>query len=113
MDRGEPSEQAVTGPGDMPREPHTFTTMHFVVPRRALEAIDVEEIAERAKAAGLPRHRFEQNTRGARPGMVRITCQRLLAPFIIEAFRDLASRAEGDLVFAAVAAAKAGLDALA
>ena len=52
------------------------------------------------------------NTVSAPVGKTRVTCQRVIAPFIIEEMERQLEHARGDLVFELAAAAKAALDAL-
>lgn len=94
-------------------EPYTFTTIQFLIARRVADALDTKAIAERARENGVERTRFEMSTISVPPGKTRVTCQRLIAPFIIEGMQLLIERAQGDFVFEIAAAVKAALDALA
>jgi hypothetical protein len=69
-------------------------TIQFYIPRAAADALPIEQIGARARAAGVERPRLEYSTMGVRPGTIRITWRTPMALFLGDELRVLAGKAE-------------------
>lgn len=68
-----------------------MTAVQFLIPRSVADALPIDEIKPRARAAGLERASLEYNAKDAR-GQLRVTCSRVMADFLLEQLRALAER---------------------
>jgi hypothetical protein len=97
----------------LPPFPEFDETIQFRMPSEALNLLDLADLARRAEAAGVSRGRIETNAKSGGRGMMRITCTRGAAKFIVDALTRQAADARGDVLFALAGAVKNALDAMA
>lgn len=92
-----------------------FSVIQFLIARSVDEQLKASSVRDRAIRGGvLPENaRYETSTKSVPPTMTRITCHRPMAAAIVEEITELAADATGELLLDYVAAARAGLSALA
>jgi hypothetical protein len=72
--------------------------VQFRISRDVAEAVRLETVNERARAAGVPDPRLEYSTKDVRGGGYRITCRVPMVVFLNEQIAALMEKAEGQLV---------------
>jgi hypothetical protein len=90
---------------------YAFSVVQFRISRAVADAVHVDTLNERARAAGVA-DRLEYNAKDVRGGGYRITCGRAMAVFIIEEIKRLIAIAEGPLVLDCGEGVMAALKAL-
>lgn len=92
-----------------------MSSLQFLIPKSVANALPIEDVAAKARAALIDRPRLEYNERHA-GGQVRITCQPAMARFLIDLVRGVAGRAgakgETELVIACGQAIHAAMTAI-
>ena len=71
-----------------------MTALRFLIPRSVADALAIEQIGPRVRAANVQNPRLEYNTKNP-GGQVRLICARPTADFILREIRALAERAAG------------------
>jgi hypothetical protein len=73
--------------------PELYAVAQFVVPRIAVDALDLSRIVREARDGGMVAPNIEMNTRHAGAGKIRVTCRTLMALRLVAEWRRIATRA--------------------